>query len=124
MHEGCITGIRQAMKAWSLWCGIDDDTQPWSSPATTSTPPCGDEPYALPCLSASPARSTPGPLPYHMANTPSTVRSGSDSTRCVPSTCVAASSSLTAGTKRMPVSLNRSPAFQIARSTMPSGEPR
>ena len=29
---------------WSLWCGIDDDTQPWSSPATTSTPPCVDEP--------------------------------------------------------------------------------
>jgi hypothetical protein len=28
-------------------------------------------PAALPCLNTSPQRSTPGPLPYHMANTPS-----------------------------------------------------
>ena len=24
--------------------GIEEETQPWSSPATTSTPPCGEEP--------------------------------------------------------------------------------
>jgi hypothetical protein len=33
-----------ALHRTSLWCGIDEETQPWSSPATTSTPPCGDEP--------------------------------------------------------------------------------
>lgn len=70
MFAGFTTGMCHAIIAKSLWCGIDDDTQPWSSPATTSTPPCGDEPYALPCFSASPARSTPGPLPYHIAYTP------------------------------------------------------
>jgi len=41
---GATMGACQDWKAWSLWCGIDDETQPWSSPATTSTPPCGDEP--------------------------------------------------------------------------------
>ena len=41
---GCSTGMLHACIATSLWCGIDDDTQPWSSPATTSTPPCGLEP--------------------------------------------------------------------------------
>jgi hypothetical protein len=117
-------GACQDWKAWSLWCGIDEDTQPWSSPATISTPPCGEAPYALPCFSASPARSTPGPLPYHMANTPAQVRSGSASTRCVPSTAVAPSSSLIAGRKRRPASSNFVPAFHTCWSTMPSGEPR
>src|SRR5512142_1049760 len=41
---GCSTGMLQACMATSLWCGIDEDTQPWSSPATTSTPPSDDEP--------------------------------------------------------------------------------
>ena len=41
---GATMGMWKAWNSWSLWCGIDDDTQPWSSPATTSTPPCGDEP--------------------------------------------------------------------------------
>ena len=44
MLDGDSTGIRQAWKTRSLWCGIDEDTQPWSSPATTSTPPCGEAP--------------------------------------------------------------------------------
>ncbi len=44
MLAGCSVGMNQLMKATSDWCGIEDDTQPWSSPATTSTPPCGDEP--------------------------------------------------------------------------------
>src|SRR5690606_8378638 len=69
---GLSTGMRQEIIAKSLWCENADETQPWSSPATTSTPPCGDDPRALPCLSASPARSTPGPLPYHRPNTAST----------------------------------------------------
>ena len=41
---------------------------------------------------------------------------GSDSTRCVPSTCVAASSSLIAGTKRTPACASLGPAFQAAWS--------
>ena len=98
---GLSTGMRHDIIAKSLWCEKADDTQPWSSPATTSTPPCGEAPRALPCLSASPARSTPGPLPYHSPNTPCTLRSGSLSTSCEPSTAVAASSSFTAGRKRM-----------------------
>ena len=43
-QPGDTIGMCQACRVTSLWCGIDDDTQPWSSPATTSTPPCGDEP--------------------------------------------------------------------------------
>ncbi|MNS98984.1 hypothetical protein D3C72_1333670 [compost metagenome] len=44
MLAGLTMGMLHACMAKSLWCGIDDDTQPWSSPATTSTPPRGDEP--------------------------------------------------------------------------------
>ena len=43
-EAGFRTGMNHVMNDTSDWCGIDDDTQPWSSPATTSTPPCGDEP--------------------------------------------------------------------------------
>ncbi len=56
---------------WSDWCGSVDDLAPWSSPASTSTPPCFDVPAWFACLNTSPQRSTPGPLPYHIANTPS-----------------------------------------------------
>jgi hypothetical protein len=121
---GCSTGIDQACIATSDWCGIDEDTQPWSSPATTSTPPAGLEPNALPCLSASPERSTPGPLPYHIANTPSTVRSGSSATRWVPRHAVAARSSLIAGRNSTPASFSSAAAFHICWSIMPSGLPR
>src|SRR5258705_12198496 len=62
-----------SMKAYSDWCGRVEDLQAWSSPASSSTPPWRLEPAALPCLNTSPERSTPGPLPYHMANTPSAV---------------------------------------------------
>jgi hypothetical protein len=34
----------QWISAGSLWCAIDDDFAPGSSPASTSTPPCGAEP--------------------------------------------------------------------------------
>ena len=37
---GWTSGMLQACSAWSLWCGVLLDTQPWSSPQTTSTPPC------------------------------------------------------------------------------------
>jgi len=40
----CWMGACQDWRAWSLWCGMDGDTQPWSSPATISTPPCGEAP--------------------------------------------------------------------------------
>jgi hypothetical protein len=52
------------------------------------------------------------------------VRSGSDSTRCVPSTAVAASSSLIAGRNLTPAASSRFAAFHACWSTMPSGEPR
>ena len=35
------------------------------------TPPCLDVPAMLACLNTSEQRSTPGPLPYQMPNTPS-----------------------------------------------------
>ena len=43
-----------------------------------STPPCRRLPAALACLSTSIERSTPGPLPYQMPNTPSTLAPGTD----------------------------------------------
>ena len=64
-------GMPASMKAYSLWCARVEDLAVWSSPARSSTPPWRDEPAALPCFKASPERSTPGPLPYHMAKTPS-----------------------------------------------------
>ena len=69
--EGFSTGIMEAAKMWSLWCGSEDDFAPWSSPTITSTPPCFEVPAALPCLNTSTERSAPGPLPYHIAKTPS-----------------------------------------------------
>ncbi|MNZ48235.1 hypothetical protein D3C78_659740 [compost metagenome] len=44
MVAGETVGTLQAWKARSLWCGMEEDTQPWSSPATISTPPLGEEP--------------------------------------------------------------------------------
>jgi hypothetical protein len=41
---GDTTGACHDWNAWSLWCGMDEDTHPWSSPATISTPPCGEAP--------------------------------------------------------------------------------
>ena len=87
------------MKACSLWCGSVEDLQPWSSPASNSTPPLGDTPAAFACLNTSPARSTPGPLPYHMANTPSYLAPGTRLVCWLPHTAVAANSSLTPGWK-------------------------
>src|SRR5688572_32648900 len=63
--------MRHALKMCSDWCGSVDDLAPWSSPASTSTPPCLEVPAAFACLKTSPQRSTPGPLPYHMEKTPS-----------------------------------------------------
>ncbi len=57
-------------------------------------PPCADEPAELACLNTSMVRSTPGPLPYHMPNTPSNLADGYRLTCCEPQTDVAARSSL------------------------------
>ena len=122
--DGLRTGIIAAMNACSLWCGSVDDLQVWSSPAIASTPPCFAVPAMLACLKTSPLRSTPGPLPYHIANTPSTVAFGSRLTICVPHTEVAASSSFRPGVKVMLFFWRCFFAFHISWSTEPSGEPR
>ena len=54
-------------------------------------------PAWLPCLSTSSERSTPGPLPYQSANTPSYLAPGNSPTCCEPQTAVAARSSLMPG---------------------------
>ncbi len=98
---GFSTGIEASMKAYSDWCGRVEDLQAWSSPASSRTPPCREVPAALPCLKTSPERSTPGPLPYHMAKTPSYFAPGNMLTCCEPQTAVAPRSSLTPGWKWM-----------------------
>ena len=68
---GKNTGRPQALKMWSLWCAAVELLATWSSPATAITPPHGVVPAMLACLNTSEQRSTPGPLPYQMPNTPS-----------------------------------------------------
>ncbi len=98
---GFSTGIAASMKAYSDWCARVEDLQVWSSPAIASTPPYRAEPAELPCFKASPARSTPGPLPYQIANTPSYLAPGNRPICWLPHTAVAPSSSLIAGWKWM-----------------------
>src|SRR5439155_12188771 len=94
---GFSTGIKQALKMCSDWCGSVDDFAAWSSPASASTPPWREVPAALACLKTSPQRSTPGPLPYHIENTPSYFAPGYMLTCCVPQIEVAARSSFKPG---------------------------
>ena len=89
-----------ALKIWSVWWGRVEDLAAWSSPATTSTPPYFEVPAALAWRNTSPQRSTPGPLPYHMANTPSYLAPGNRFSCWLPHMAVAARSSLTPGWKR------------------------
>ena len=56
----------------------------WSSPISASTPPCFEVPAKLAWRKTSPERSTPGPLPYQMPNTPSYLPSPRSSACCVP----------------------------------------
>ena len=84
----------------------------------------GLAPPTLPCFSASQERSTPGPLPYQAANTPSYFGSGSSPTCCVPRTAAAAKSSFTPGWKRIPAASSRFRTDHKAVSTLPSGEPK
>ena len=60
-------------------------------------PPFGLAPANTPWRRASPARSSPGALPYQMPRTPSYRASGRPGASCEPITAVAPSSSLTAG---------------------------
>src|SRR3954465_4456484 len=96
-EDGNSTGMPQALRIWSLWWAVEEDLAAWSSPANTSTPPCLAEPALLACLKTSPQRSTPGPLPYHMENTPSYLASLNRLVCCVPQTAVAARSSFIPG---------------------------
>jgi hypothetical protein len=68
---GFSTGTMASTMAYSLWCAVVLDSQMWSSPSSISTPPCLAVPNRLPWRTASPERSTPGPLAYQIANTPS-----------------------------------------------------
>jgi hypothetical protein len=100
--DGKNTGSPQALKMWSLWCGAVLLLATWSSPAIAITPPWRDVPAMLACLNTSEQRSTPGPLPYQMPNTPSYFFcSGYRSSCCVPQTAVAPSSSFTPGWNTM-----------------------
>ena len=90
----------------------------WSSPISASTPPCLAVPARLAWRNTSPVRSTPGPLPYHMANTPSNLPSPRSSACCVPQTAVAARSSLMPPWKRMSLLLrNGCGALELAVET-------
>src|SRR5438045_4729002 len=122
--DGYSTGIIAAENWWSDWCGSVDDFAAWSSPASTSTPPCLDVPAWFACLNTSPQRSTPGPLPYHIENTPSQVASGYMLTCCVPQIDVAARSSFNPGWNLMCARSRNFEAPQSAWSSPPSGDPR
>ena len=100
---GKNTGSPQALKMWSLWCAAVELLATWSSPATAITPPHGVVPAMLACLNTSEQRSTPGPLPYQMPNTPSNLLlpAGEKPSICVPHSAVAANSSLTPGWNTM-----------------------
>ncbi len=65
------TGMPAAISANSLCCGTVEEWHTGSSPTAISTPPRGAVPARFAWCSASPLRSTPGPLPYHIAYTPS-----------------------------------------------------
>jgi hypothetical protein len=109
--------------ATSLEPGRVEDFEAGSSPAATSTPPLVPTPCRLACRKASPERSTPGPLPYHMPMTPSWRRSGARLFCWLPHTAVAARSSLTPGTQWMSCSASSGPLRCSVWSKPPSGEP-
>ena len=81
-------------------------------------------PAALPCLNASPERSTPGPLPYQSENTPSYLAPGNRRSCWLPQTAVPASSSLMPARKWMWFFFRNLRACHRPRSRLPSGEPR
>src|SRR5450830_555356 len=122
--EGYSTGMPQAVRMWSDWWAVDEDLAAWSSPASTTTPPNFEEPVLLACLNTSPQRSTPGPLPYHMANTPSYLASLNRLVCWVPHTAVAARSSFSPGWKCTLCASRCFFAFIAVMSMEVTGEPR
>jgi len=96
---------------WSLYAESIDETQLGHNRRRRARA-CGDEAIGvLPCLSAiGPHGRPPGPLPYQTREHAVDRASGSDSTRCVPSTCVGREFSLMAGHERTPTSVKRLPA--------------
>ena len=93
---GLRIGIITSTKLNSDWCAVVEDSAVWSSPISASTPPNFEVPAKLAWRKASPERSTPGPLPYQMPNTPSYLPSPRSSACCEPHSAVAAKSSLMA----------------------------
>src|SRR5437763_11697995 len=122
--DGYSAGMPTWCRMWSDWCAVDEDFEAWSSPASTNTPPCLAEPALLPCLKTSPQRSTPGPLPYHMANTPSYLAPSNRLVCWVPQTAVAARSSFIPGWKCTLCASRCFLAFHAVWSTWVTGEPR
>ena len=110
--------------AQSDWCSTVEDSPVWSSPIAMTTPPCLDEPAMLAWRITSPVRSTPGPLPYHSAKTPSYFPSPRSSACWLPQMAVAARSSFRPGWNRMFAGSSSFFDRIICRSTPPSGEPR
>src|SRR5207342_3103587 len=98
---GLSTGIIALTNSSSDPCGSVELRQAWSSAANASTPPNFEVPAALPCLNTSPQRSTPGPFPYHMENTPSYFAPGNRLVCCEPQTMVAPRSSFNPGMNSM-----------------------
>ena len=96
----------------------------WSSPASSSTPPWRAEPAELPCFSASPLRSTPGPLPYHIAKTPSYLAPGNRLSCWLPHTAVAAQLLVDRRLETDVVLSMKRLALHSAWSNPPKGEPR
>ena len=121
---GLSTGIIALSNSPSEPCGRVDERQAWSSAASASTPPSFEVPAALPCLNTSPQRSTPGPLPYHMENTPSYFAPWNRLVCWLPQTMVAPRSSFRPGVNSMLLDCRCLRARHSSRSKPPSGEPR
>jgi len=117
-------GIMTSTKWNSDWCAVVEDSAVWSSPIRASTPPCFEVPARLAWRNTSPVRSTPGPLPYHMPNTPSYLPSPRSSACCEPHKAVAARSSLSPAWNWMSAADRKRPALMICWSRPPSGAPR
>ncbi len=95
-----------------------------SSPTAASTPPSLAVPAKFACRIASMERSSPGPLPYQMAATPSYLPPGYMVACCAPQHAVAARSSLTAEWKKTLWASSSFVARHDSLSMLCIGEPR
>ena len=71
VQEGLITGTALLYSENSLWCGMEELFEMWSSPARAMAPQFSPVPAKLAWRMASPLRSRPGPLPYQIPTAPS-----------------------------------------------------